>query len=74
MSNTAFRGFGGPQGIFSGLAFMGQLVLILCLGMFISESYMEHVADGLGMPVDKLRVSGPMDYRVISTPLICPRK
>ncbi|KAI5799964.1 Molybdopterin-binding domain of aldehyde dehydrogenase-domain-containing protein [Geopyxis carbonaria] len=36
-SNTAFRGFGGPQ------------------GMFIAESYMEEVADGLGIPVDKLR-------------------
>ncbi|KAF8469090.1 Molybdopterin-binding domain of aldehyde dehydrogenase-domain-containing protein [Kalaharituber pfeilii] len=37
VSNTAFRGFGGPQ------------------GMFICESLMEHVADGLGIPVDKLR-------------------
>ncbi|KAG9248210.1 putative xanthine dehydrogenase [Calycina marina] len=37
MSNTAFRGFGGPQGI------------------FIAESYMEEVADRLGMPVEKLR-------------------
>ncbi|OMP85421.1 Xanthine dehydrogenase [Diplodia seriata] len=37
VSNTAFRGFGGPQ------------------GMFIAESYMEEVADGLGMPVDELR-------------------
>ena len=37
VSNTAFRGFGGPQ------------------GMFISESYMEEVADRLGMPVEKLR-------------------
>jgi xanthine dehydrogenase/oxidase len=36
-SNTAFRGFGGPQ------------------GMFIAESYMEEIADGLGMSVDKLR-------------------
>lgn len=36
-SNTAFRGFGGPQ------------------GMFLAESYMEEVADGLGMPVDQLR-------------------
>ncbi|KAK3941774.1 molybdopterin binding aldehyde oxidase/xanthine dehydrogenase [Diplogelasinospora grovesii] len=37
MSNTAFRGFGGPQ------------------GMFIAESYMEEVADRLGMPVEKFR-------------------
>ncbi|WPH04180.1 xanthine dehydrogenase [Acrodontium crateriforme] len=37
VSNTAFRGFGGPQ------------------GMFIAESYMEEVADRLGMPVEKLR-------------------
>ena len=37
VSNTAFRGFGGPQ------------------GMFISECYMEEVADHLGMPVEKLR-------------------
>ncbi|KAM0430590.1 hypothetical protein ACHAPT_005942 [Fusarium lateritium] len=37
MSNTAFRGFGGPQ------------------GMFIAESYMEEVADRLGMPAEKLR-------------------
>lgn len=37
VSNTAFRGFGGPQ------------------GMFIAESYMEEVADRLGMPVDELR-------------------
>ncbi|KAL6357456.1 hypothetical protein LRP88_07623 [Fusarium phalaenopsidis] len=37
MSNTAFRGFGGPQ------------------GMFIAETYMEEVADRLGMPVDQLR-------------------
>lgn len=37
VSNTAFRGFGGPQ------------------GMFICESYMEEVADHLGMPVEKLR-------------------
>ena len=37
VSNTAFRGFGGPQ------------------GMFIAECYMEEVADGLGMSVDKLR-------------------
>ncbi|KAI9786732.1 MAG: hypothetical protein M1835_003002, partial [Candelina submexicana] len=37
VSNTAFRGFGGPQ------------------GMFISESYMEEVADVIGMPVEKLR-------------------
>lgn len=37
VSNTAFRGFGGPQ------------------GMFIAESYMEEVADRLGMPVQKLR-------------------
>ncbi|ROT35210.1 xanthine dehydrogenase [Sodiomyces alkalinus F11] len=37
MSNTAFRGFGGPQ------------------GMFMAETYMEEVADRLGMPVEKLR-------------------
>lgn len=37
VSNTAFRGFGGPQ------------------GMFIAESFMEEVADHLGMPVAKLR-------------------
>jgi xanthine dehydrogenase/oxidase len=41
VSNTAFRGFGGPQ------------------GMFIAESYMEEVADRLGIPVDKLRVRPP---------------
>ncbi|KAG6040589.1 hypothetical protein E4U41_007782, partial [Claviceps citrina] len=37
VSNTAFRGFGGPQ------------------GMFIAETYMEEVADGLDMPVEQLR-------------------
>ena len=37
VSNTAFRGFGGPQ------------------GMFISETYMEEIADHLGIPVEKLR-------------------
>ena len=37
VSNTAFRGFGGPQ------------------GMFISETYMEEVADHLGIPVEELR-------------------
>ncbi|KAL8756268.1 MAG: hypothetical protein Q9184_004554, partial [Pyrenodesmia sp. 2 TL-2023] len=37
VSNTAFRGFGGPQ------------------GMFIAETYMEEVADHMGMPVEKLR-------------------
>ncbi|KAG0127145.1 molybdopterin binding aldehyde oxidase/xanthine dehydrogenase [Tuber indicum] len=37
MSNTAFRGFGGPQ------------------GMFICESYMEEIADKIGIPVDRLR-------------------
>ncbi|KAF2872915.1 xanthine dehydrogenase/oxidase [Massariosphaeria phaeospora] len=37
VSNTAFRGFGGPQ------------------GMFISETYMEEVADHLNMPVEELR-------------------
>ena len=37
VSNTAFRGFGGPQ------------------GMFIAESFMEEVADHLGMPVERLR-------------------
>ncbi|KAL9603139.1 MAG: hypothetical protein Q9219_001342 [cf. Caloplaca sp. 3 TL-2023] len=37
VSNTAFRGFGGPQ------------------GMFIAETYMEEIADRIGMPVEKLR-------------------
>lgn len=37
VSNTAFRGFGGPQ------------------GMFIAESYMEEVADHLGMQVERFR-------------------
>lgn len=37
VSNTAFRGFGGPQ------------------GMFIAETYMEEVADQLGMDVKKFR-------------------
>ncbi|KAA8565365.1 hypothetical protein EYC84_011075 [Monilinia fructicola] len=37
MSNTAFRGFGGPQ------------------GLFMAESYIEEVADRLGMPAEKLR-------------------
>ncbi|KAL9059902.1 MAG: hypothetical protein Q9162_000972 [Coniocarpon cinnabarinum] len=37
VSNTAFRGFGGPQ------------------GMFIAETYMEEVADHLGIPVETLR-------------------
>jgi len=37
-SNTAFRGFGGPQ------------------AMFIAESYMVAVAEGLGMSVDGLRI------------------
>ena len=37
VSNTAFRGFGGPQ------------------GMFIAESYMEEIADHLGMSVERLR-------------------
>lgn len=37
VSNTAFRGFGGPQ------------------GMFIAETYMEEVADQLGMAVERLR-------------------
>ena len=37
VSNTAFRGFGGPQ------------------GMFIAETYMEEIADHLGIPVDRLR-------------------
>jgi xanthine dehydrogenase/oxidase len=36
-SNTAFRGFGGPQ------------------AMFIAESYMVAVAEGLSIPVDELR-------------------
>ena len=37
-SNTAFRGFGGPQ------------------AMFIAETYMYAVAEGLGIPVDELRL------------------
>ncbi|GKZ70458.1 hypothetical protein AnigIFM50267_006105 [Aspergillus niger] len=37
-SNTAFRGFGGPQ------------------AMFIAESYMSAVAEGLGMDIDELRM------------------
>jgi xanthine dehydrogenase/oxidase len=37
VSNTAFRGFGGPQ------------------GMFISEQYMEEIADRLNMSVEHLR-------------------
>lgn len=37
MSNTAFRGFGGPQ------------------GMFVVETYMEEVADRLGIAVERLR-------------------
>ena len=37
VSNTAFRGFGGPQ------------------GMFIGETYMEEIADHLGIPVERLR-------------------
>lgn len=37
MSNTAFRGFGGPQ------------------GLFISESYMNEIADRLDIPVERLR-------------------
>ncbi|KJZ71963.1 Xanthine dehydrogenase [Hirsutella minnesotensis 3608] len=37
VSNTAFRGFGGPQ------------------GMFIAETYMEEIADRLGMPVERMR-------------------
>lgn len=37
-SNTAFRGFGGPQ------------------SMFIAESYMNAVAEGLNMSVDELRL------------------
>ncbi|KAH6712730.1 xanthine dehydrogenase-like protein [Leptodontidium sp. MPI-SDFR-AT-0119] len=36
-SNTAFRGFGGPQ------------------AMFIAESYMSAVAEGLNIPIDELR-------------------
>ncbi|KAH7351223.1 xanthine dehydrogenase-like protein [Rhexocercosporidium sp. MPI-PUGE-AT-0058] len=36
-SNTAFRGFGGPQ------------------AMFIAESYMSVVAEGLKIPIDELR-------------------
>ncbi|KAK5112105.1 hypothetical protein LTR62_004447 [Meristemomyces frigidus] len=37
VSNTAFRGFGGPQ------------------GLFIAETYMEEIADHLGIPAQKLR-------------------
>ena len=37
VSNTAFRGFGGPQ------------------GMFVSECYMEEIADHLKIPVEKFR-------------------
>lgn len=37
VSNTAFRGFGGPQ------------------GMFIAESFMEEIADRLGISVEGLR-------------------
>ncbi len=37
MSNSAFRGFGGPQ------------------GLFFAESYMEEIADRLGMPAEKIR-------------------
>lgn len=37
MSNSAFRGFGGPQ------------------GMFIAETFMEEVADRLGIPVEQFR-------------------
>ena len=37
VSNTAFRGFGGPQ------------------GLWLAETYIEEVADRLGMPADKLR-------------------
>jgi xanthine dehydrogenase/oxidase len=36
-SNTAFRGFGGPQ------------------AMFITETYMTAVAEGLNIPIDELR-------------------
>lgn len=36
-SNTAFRGFGGPQ------------------AMFITETYMTAIAEGLGIPIDELR-------------------
>lgn len=37
MSNSAFRGFGGPQ------------------GMFIAETFMEEIADQLGIPVERFR-------------------
>src|SRR5688572_19940821 len=37
VSNTAFRGFGGPQ------------------GLFIAESYIEQIADTLGMHADDVR-------------------
>ncbi|OZJ05979.1 hypothetical protein BZG36_01218 [Bifiguratus adelaidae] len=36
-SNTAFRGFGGPQ------------------GMFVAETWVEEVADGMAIPVEKFR-------------------
>lgn len=38
VSNTAFRGFGGPQ------------------GMFFAESFMEEIADHLGIPVEQFRL------------------
>lgn len=37
VSNTAFRGFGGPQ------------------GLFIAETYIEEIADHLGIPAETLR-------------------
>jgi xanthine dehydrogenase/oxidase len=37
VSNTAFRGFGGPQ------------------GLFIAETYIEEIADHLGIPAERLR-------------------
>ncbi|KAL6710666.1 hypothetical protein ACN47E_007723 [Coniothyrium glycines] len=37
VSNTAFRGFGGPQ------------------GLFFAETYIEEIADHLGIPAEKMR-------------------
>lgn len=37
VSNTAFRGFGGPQ------------------GLFIAETFIEEIADHLGIPAEKMR-------------------
>src|SRR4051812_3054123 len=43
-SNTAFRGFGGPQ------------------GMWITENWLEEVADRLGMPASQMRVRCNLDF------------